>query len=283
MGSPWFKFYGQDFLGDPKIRLLTDADRGVFVDCLAIQATLGGIPMDPVALGKLFRRRADHAVKAFSRVACFFVEDPSNPGFMVSMKLAQELATYEAKVQANQSNGRRGGRPRKNPLGLGDAIPPENPAGLEPEPEPEPRGAKAPVAAPRASSYNRKPAAKGPNTHLVEELQVDFWRASKLVPPEKFINPSAAAKAWSDIVGSGVATGPELSGCLRRYVTTFTPDRRCYIVQFHAWLEGAGFMAFLDAERRGEPDPLPTRGPSRGPFHKRPLTPEEQVHLEEMP
>ena len=119
--------------------------------------------------------------------------------------------------------------------------------------------------------------------HLPEPLQVEFWRAAKLIPPDKFVNPTAAAKAWAAILDTGSATGAELAGCLRRYLATFALDRRIFMVQFHAWLEGAGFMAFLDAERRGDPDLVPSEGRHNGPLHKRPLTPEEQSHLEQMP
>jgi hypothetical protein len=117
MGTPWFKLYGQQYLGDPKVRMLSDADRGILVDCWAIQAAYGGVPTDPIALSRLLQRRPDHAIKAFLRVACFFVQDPLNPALMVSSRMLKEHEAYEAKLLANQINGTKGGRPPKNPLG----------------------------------------------------------------------------------------------------------------------------------------------------------------------
>jgi hypothetical protein len=157
------------------------------------------------------------------------------------------------------------------------------PLGTTPSPSPSPSTDSKESVAPPPERTRRTKSAKGPMAHLPEPHQAEFWRAAKSIPPDKFVNPTAAAKAWVAILDAGSATGTELAGCLRRYLATFSQDRRCFMVQFHAWLEGAGFLAFLDAERRSDPDPVPLEGRHSGPLHKRPLTPEEQSHLEQMP
>jgi hypothetical protein len=55
-------------------------------------------------------------------------------------------------------------------------------------------------------------------------------------------------------------TGLELTGCMKRYRATFEDNRTQFMVQAHAWLDGAGFMVFLKGERRGAPIKLALGG-----------------------
>lgn len=130
------------------------------------------------------------------------------------------------------------------------------PPGTTPSPTPTPTpstGAKAPVTEPPKGKPPRKPAGKGPNAHLPEDLQADFWRGAASFPATKKTNLTEAARVWAGFVQAGDTTGPELAGCCQRYAASFSAYRRCYMTQFHAWLIGSGFTAYLEAERRGDP------------------------------
>jgi hypothetical protein len=50
---------------------------------------------------------------------------------------------------------------------------------------------------------------------------------------------------------------------MARYRATFTDDKLQFMTQAHAWLAGAGFMGFLEDERRGKPIPI-SLGRARG-------------------
>lgn len=78
--------------------------------------------------------------------------------------------------------------------------------------------------------------------------------------------PGLCDDCWVAIVSSGRATGLELVGCVCRYVASKAPESRHFLVQFHAFLENGGWMAYADTERRGAPDPTPTVAPYRGPM-----------------
>ena len=138
MGAHWFKFYAQDFLRDSKVMLLDDASIGVLVKLWCLCCMDGGFPSGPKALGKLLSKRPDHAHQALIKVSSFFVDDPLMPGIKVSSRLLAQQAAYACKVIANQTNGPKGGRPKKNPLGLHVEPTHGNPTITEPELEPEP-------------------------------------------------------------------------------------------------------------------------------------------------
>ena len=151
------------------------------------------------------------------------------------------------------------------------------PPGTTPSPSPSPstdskESACAPAPAapelilePAPSKPARKPAAPkppkaatptGPNGYLPEEIRQAFWAGFKAFPGQKATNASMAAKAFAEAVASGQATGDELAGCMARYRATFASDKLQFMTQAHAWLAGAGYMGFLDDERRGKPIPI---------------------------
>ena len=109
------------------------------------------------------------------------------------------------------------------------------------------RKAPSPKAPPKP-----KPAG-GPNGYLPEELRPVFWEGMKVFPGQKATNATLAAQAFGEVVAAGTATGPELVGCMERYVATFTADKVQFMTPAHAFLANHGFMGFLDAERRGDP------------------------------
>jgi hypothetical protein len=127
------------------------------------------------------------------------------------------------------------------------------PLGLVLEPEP-PR--VKPARKPAAPKPPKPAVPSGPNGYLPEELRPLFWETWKIFPGERATNATQGAKAFAEAVASGLATGPELVGCARRYRASFTRDRLQYMTQAHAWLANAGYMAFLDDERAGKAIPI---------------------------
>lgn len=221
MGAPWFRLYAQDFMADTKVRLLDDASVGVLVKLWCLCCSDGGFPSDPKALGKLLSKRPDHAHQAFLKVASFFVDHPLIHGIKTSSRLLAEQAEYEGKVLANQANGKLGGRPKKNPLGLQDGTQPVNPTITEPEPEPEPEKDKKIV--PAAPKPPRPAKVQVVGSYPPElDLAMAEWRRflremhplANGFPPEKrkFIATSAGSKeavwnAWQRM------TAMQVSGC----------------------------------------------------------------------
>lgn len=281
MAQAWFRFYSADYLLDRKISDLPMEGQGALVRLWCICHRDRNVPDDPIKAARLAGINPK-LLKRFwpvIREKFFTIDAESN---LSSSDMNRETNAVRSLSQdrsplAKPKRDKQKGGAASTPLGTESdsglvRASKKLPVALSPEPT-----TKVP------SKNLKKGKPKGPNTHLAEELQVDFWKAAKLVPPDKFVNPSLAAKAWAGIVDSGVATGPELVGCVRRYAATFPLDRRCYMTQLHAWLDGAGFMAFLDAERRGDPDPTPSGVPYRGPMHKRPLSAEDLAYLEQMP
>lgn len=210
MGAPWFKLYAKDYLGDPKVRMLSDADRGILVDLWAIQTSFGNIPKDAVALGKLLNKRPDHASKALSRLSCFLVDDPFDTAFKVSIRLRQEQEAYSKKVEANQANGIKGGRPKKNPLGFLNETHHGNPNVTEPEPELEKDIIKS---AKRTKAKKSEPRKEG----LKEILEWDgmdwssvFFEIFKCFPRDRVINRITLAKQFRDAVRLDGATPEQI-------------------------------------------------------------------------
>ncbi len=306
MVLPWFKFFAGDFLADEGVTCLSFEERGVLVTLWAFAWREGSIPDDVIRVARMLglALEADpHRLKWLSDlVGRFFQANQAHPGRLVSERMERERSEnrerlIKASNSARTANDVRWNGPKRQPaiglrseegeISVSDPNRIRHGSELDPsqshtQKQIQKRGdsGESPT---RPSKALEKGGIKGPMAHLPESLQVDFWRAAKLIPPDKFVNPTAAAKAWAAIIDAGSATGAELAGCLRRYQATFGQDRRCFMIQFHAWLDGSGFLAFLDAERRGDPEPVPLEGRHSGPINKRHLTPEERAHLEQMP
>jgi uncharacterized protein YdaU (DUF1376 family) len=262
--QPWFRFYTKDYLADSRVRLLAREDRSILVDCWCYCSLDGSLPADPLALGRLLGVDRRKMASTLLRLLPFF---ECEGGRLHSVRLSREADSDQAKRDRMRENGKQGGRPKKaTGSGNGKQIQPEPEAGApdghlpSAPPQPVPMRPPRKLAAPKVKG-------RGPNAHLPEELQPIFWEAVKAFPPEKRINSTLAAKGFAGAVALGLATGPELAGCMKRYRATFPENRVAYMTQAHAWLEGAGFLAFLDAERAGEkirPAQDPNRPAARG-------------------
>jgi len=303
MGAPWFKLWAFDLLSDAEIRLLEDAQLGQLVKLWAFNCKDGNIPSGLAIANRLLGLPSTNDL---SWVMAFFELEADDPSRMFSARMRAEQAKYDSKCEKLRTSAAMGGKKKAanalaNAKANGLAKPAETETETETErvskdtppepPAPAPVPAAGPGPAPVPPRAAKKPAAPkpekppkvgGPNGHLPEALQLVFWEAVKAFPPEKRVNLTLAAKAFAGAVATGQVTGQELAGTMKRHRATFPDDRVQFMTQVHAWLDGAGFMAYLEAERRGDPIKAAPPSTGRGP-HQRQLTDADMRFLEQMP
>lgn len=284
---PWFKFYPADYLLDAKVDSLSIEAQGILLRLWCLCARDGAIPDDYKTLARRAGIPPNILGKSWAQVRTFF---RSEGGLLLSDRMIREQASYGEIAEKRKIAGASGGRKaqanaRANRDQLLERSDSDSDSDRKDTKAPAPASAltKRPKAAPKLKAEKLKSTGT-PNSHLLEEDRPSFWEALKAFPGQKVVNPTLAAKAFSSAVASGQVTGPELVGCMKRYRATFAEDRTQFMVQAHAWLEGAGFMIFLEEERLGAPVPRAVQtASSPGPMHKRPLTAEDRAYLEQMP
>lgn len=256
MGLPYFRLYAKDFMADSRVRALDDASRGFLVQLWCLCCMDGGFPGDPEKLAKVLSRRSDHVLKAWLKVASFFVEDPLNPGFMVSSRLLRDSQTYEAKVHANQINGKLGGRPKTNPLGYEE----ENPKQTPPEPEPEPiKNVQDSQANPKPARVKKvKPESKSLTGILGgkgSQAWERFWKFVAIWGRDKVPAPKTLAIALLAAFEKEEPKNIYIAGL--HYRDEFLPPRRArdetqFMKSPLAWLEEEAWHVELQAIEKEE-------------------------------
>lgn len=114
MRRPWFSFYAADWLADGVVMAMTPAERGVYIQLLAIQWREGSIPAHKGTLYRLAGLQyPDDEMEILDSVLCKFESLPGSPDRLVNGRLERERQEAEAISAANSLNGRRGGRPNK--------------------------------------------------------------------------------------------------------------------------------------------------------------------------
>jgi uncharacterized protein YdaU (DUF1376 family) len=289
----WFKFFTDEFLADEALVSLTLEERGALVTLWAHAWREGSLPSEDWKVARLLGIPGPVQATLKPALKPFFTVDPGRPDRMISPRLERERLEAENRRMALSGSGARGGhttqarRQKGNdtfeqgpgrswgqgPCPSGPLPVPEgpNPGGVSVPGSPKgrheaPAGPLVPAPAKPRKVAPLKPKGGGPNAHLPPGLQPIFWEALKAFPPEKAPNPTSAAMAFAAAVATGQVTGDELAGCMRRYRATFLDGRATYMTTAHAWLENAGFMPFLEAERRGEAIQV-ARDPNRRRAH----------------
>lgn len=87
---PYFKFYPSDFMGSGKVRMMTAAEKGIYIALLCHSWQEGPLPDDPSRLARACSVGQDEMEKAWPAVRQCFERRPD--GFLVSEKLEKERA-----------------------------------------------------------------------------------------------------------------------------------------------------------------------------------------------
>lgn len=95
---PWFKFYAGDWLSDRRVALMTPAQKGVYIDLLAMCWQEGSIPADPVELAFLLRLPKREFFTLWEVVKTHFFTG-SDPNFMTNSRIEAERARANEKSE----------------------------------------------------------------------------------------------------------------------------------------------------------------------------------------
>ena len=114
MSNPWLKFYPNDWLGEPKLKLVSRAARSLWIDmvCLMHQSGTGrlevsGRPMTQKELSDILGdnpRTTRKLMLELSKAQVSIVVDGS---FVASSRVIEDFE----KSERDKSNGRKGGNP----------------------------------------------------------------------------------------------------------------------------------------------------------------------------
>lgn len=107
--APAFQFYAGDWLADERVRLMTLAERGAYIDLLAFAWREGSIPDDAAKCARLLLCSPKEMAATWEAVRPMFVA--GEPGRLVSERMEQErrqLQEYAA-AQAAKANKRWSG------------------------------------------------------------------------------------------------------------------------------------------------------------------------------
>jgi len=144
---PWFKFYATDWLADPRVRCFSLAQRGAYVDLLALAWQEGGVIGEPVLLRRFLgdpgaEQISDPELDAV--LACFSLELVD--GRRSHPKLEAVRSQKQAEQRAGATGGKASGEARRRKAASRHEI--ERPftdrslivggSSKQPEPEPEP-------------------------------------------------------------------------------------------------------------------------------------------------
>lgn len=276
MAAPWFKIYSQQFLSDPKLKLLNHDQIGKLVTLWAFANEAECcIPSDIKAIARLLGVQGKNQMdNLLVLVGQFFVPVDGDDSRLISIRLRDEQRAYEDKCQKLRENGRKGGRPEKpngSPDGLANGKPNglanENQMGLE-----EGRGKKEkekdknPAAPPLRSRTTEPSGVKNPekpktpktgptvNEILADHDPASYWQLSRLFPGARSSNHRTAAVYWVAAINSGIA-GPALVKAGKDFFESMPPDQigKGAVPQMAKWLEQEGFRTFLPEDQPAPP------------------------------
>ena len=186
--SQSFPFYPTDFLMGTMF--MTPSQVGGYIRALCYQWESGGFPVLPeeqkrvtgcdendlkIILGKFSQKR----------------------GVLVNRKMEEVRKARAEYAKTQRDNGKKGGRPRKNPpvsIGLSENEPKKSLPSPSPSPSPSPNTPIPPQAPPAFEEFWRAYPNKKAKAHAIKA-----WNhAIKLATPETIINAVNAAKRGED-------------------------------------------------------------------------------------
>lgn len=264
MAAPWFKIYSQEFLSDPKVKMLDHDQIGKLVMLWAFANEDGCcIPSSPKAIGKLLGIQSEkQMVNHLVWITRFFVPLDGDDSRLVSIRLQEEQKAYQEKCDKLKANGSKGGRP-KNPetkpegypdgLANGNQMAPEEGRGKREVEKEKEKNPAPPSAAPERTRKPREPKKPempkaGPTVSQIlgEFDPASYWALSKVFPGARSSNHRTAAIYWVAAITDGVS-GPALVKAGKAFFDSLPPDQvsKGAIPQLAKWLEQEGYRSFL--------------------------------------
>lgn len=113
--KPYLKFYGRDWLGDPALRMISPAARGVWIDLLCIMSmavpyghlTVHGAPMADDQAARVCGLPLAEYAALLASIEAAGVSSRTPDGVLYCRRLVRDHAYYASQADA----GRRGGNP----------------------------------------------------------------------------------------------------------------------------------------------------------------------------
>lgn len=111
--GPYFPFYAQDWLGDHKVRALSLAAKGAYIELLSLMWTSATGKL--IADNSTLARQVGASTEEFATVWAE-IQNPADPilreenGFVYSSRLLRERRKYQEKAKKAQEAGRKGGQ-----------------------------------------------------------------------------------------------------------------------------------------------------------------------------
>lgn len=109
MKSPAFQFYPADYLSDMKVRMLSWASRGLYMDLLCYCWREGWIPSDSSAIAQLCHC---HDLAIVEPCLALFSPHPYDPEKMIHSRLDHERSKQKAFSEERKSSGIKGAQKR---------------------------------------------------------------------------------------------------------------------------------------------------------------------------
>lgn len=183
MADPWMKFYPNDWMGEPKLKLVSRAARSLWMDmlCLMHQAGTGrlelkGQPMTQKELSTILGDNPRTIKKLMAELSDAGVSIVVEGSFVASSRMIEDFQ----KAERDKSNGRKGGNPAlKTRENGGERVNPE-------------------VKAQKPEARSQKEVDKSTSSQEVEKYQ-EYLRAH----PSP-VDSDAGAALFSELVADGV-------------------------------------------------------------------------------
>ena len=153
-GSPWFPFYPRDFLGDPNVLALGNAEIGIYILLLAAMWQEGGtLPNDPQYLRKLVRTEGRWWKRRWDSVSKLFVFSDDGRTFS-HKRLDEERKTQDSRYLARSAAGTIAAEKRWQTHRDRNANAMRGDASAQPQPQPQavPEEGRNPPYPPPATS-----------------------------------------------------------------------------------------------------------------------------------
>lgn len=99
---PWFKFWASEWLSNRRVALMTPAQKGVYIDLLALCWQEGSIPSDPTELAFLLRLSKREFAPLWEVVSGHF-RPTDDPLFLTNSRIEEERTHAQSKSEKSRN------------------------------------------------------------------------------------------------------------------------------------------------------------------------------------